>query len=59
MSLTRGLARVVSIFGGLVANKSQDSAHNIAYDELAGACVNEFATDAGDVLEEGFDVMPF
>lgn len=50
---------VVSIFGSFIANETQYSAHNVGNDELLGLRFYQAAADAGDVVDEAVDIMPF
>ena len=59
-AFARRLARsFVPILGGLVANEAEHAAGDIGNDKLVGQGAGEFVPRAGDVVEEGVDVLPF
>lgn len=59
LSFTGCLAgALVSIFGGFIANKTQDSPHNVGNDELLGLGLDKAAADAGDVVDKAVYVVP-
>jgi hypothetical protein len=58
-----GLARclagsLVPILGGLVANQTQNSSHNIGNDELLGLSLDQATAGAGNIIDEAIDVVP-